>query len=284
MVASDAKCPCPAVFDLHVHSAPCLLPRRAGDVQTVEEYERAGFAGCVLKGHFEPTVGRAAAAARSRALHVLGGIVLNQAVGGLNPVAVETSLGLGARIVWMPTLDARAHREAGLPVLPSARTSQGLAVPPSDRGTEADVRRILGLVAEADAVVATGHLSAEEAAWLVRAARKEGVRRILLTHPSFTVPALSASATRELLDFGAFAEVTAYQLLHQSGWDAARLAAFLRALPAERCILTSDAGQPNSPAAPEAMALLLEVLGAEGLDPGALKAMCSEIPARLVAA
>ena len=272
------------MFDLHVHTAPCLLPRRAGDVETVDEYQRAGFAGCVLKGHFEPTVGRAAAAARGRPLDVLGGIVLNEPVGGLNPSAVETSLGLGARIVWMPTFDARAHREAGLPVLPSASANQGLAVPPSDPGSEAAVRRILALVAEADAVVATGHLSPEEAAWLVRAARDEGARRILLTHPSFTVPALSASATKELLDLGAFAEVTAYQLLHQSDWDAARLAAFLRALPAERCILSSDAGQPNSPAAPEAIALLLDVLVAEGLDAGALEAMCSEIPARLVRA
>lgn len=288
MVSSDAKPPCRTVFDIHVHSAPCLFPRRAGDVETVEEYERAGFAGCVLKGHFEPTVGRAAAAGVGRALDVVGGIVLNEAVGGLNPHAVATALALGARVVWMPTLDSRAHRRAGLPVShlaePGSPGRSGLAVPPQDRSTEEVVRRILALIAEADAVVATGHLAGDEASWLVRAARQAGAGRILLTHPSFTVPGLTASATRELVELGAFAEITAYQLLHQPGWDAARLAALVRELPADRCVLSSDGGQLDSPPAPDALARLVDALAQEGLDRKALDAMCSEIPARLVSA
>lgn len=272
------------VFDLHVHSAPCLLPRRADDVQTVDDYERAGFSGCVLKGHFEPTAGRAAAAGSGRALNVLGGLVLNHAAGGLSPTAVEAALGLGARIVWMPTFDAHAHREAGLPPAPIGAPSPGLSIPPADGRAEEVVRRILALVADADAVIATGHLSAEEAGWLVRAAREEGAHRVLATHASFTLPGLSTPAAAELAELGAVLEVTAYQLLHQQDMDAARLADFVRGLPPERCVLSSDAGQPDSPPGPEALALLAEALVSEGLDRAAVEAMCSEVPTLLVRA
>jgi hypothetical protein len=273
------------VFDLHVHSAPCLLPRWGDDIETVKAYESAGFAGCVLKGHFESTVGRARAAGVGRRLTVVGGVVLNGSVGGLDPRAADDALALGARVVWMPTFDARSHRRASLPQ-PRTRDRNGgradLAVPPEDPTSEPAVRRILSLIAEADAVIATGHLSAPEAGWLVRAAREAGVRRVLLTHPSFPVPSMSVLAVRELQDLGAFAEVTAYQLLHQKGADAASLTAFLRELDPERCILSSDAGQPESPPPPDALAGLVDAVAHEGFDRGAVAAMASEIPARLV--
>ncbi len=85
------------MFDLHVHSPPCVFTRRADDVETVSWYEQAGLAGCVLKEHY------------------YGGLVLNEPADGFNPSAVAAALALGTRVIWMPTLDARAHREAGLP-------------------------------------------------------------------------------------------------------------------------------------------------------------------------
>jgi uncharacterized protein DUF6282 len=268
------------MFDLHVHSAPCVFPRLGDDVETVGWYEAAGFTGCVLKGHSEPTAGRALAASAGRKLAVHGAVVLNAAVGGLNPPAVEAALARGARVVWMPTLDALSHREAGLP-RPRAE-SAAYAIPPVDTTTEAAVGEICTLVAGADAVLATGHLSGAEVAWLLPVARAAGVRRILLTHPSFTVPSLAVSATRALAEQGAYAEVTAYQLLQQPGATAARLAAFIREVGPERCLLSSDAGQPDSPRPPDALTGLIEALATEGLDRGLLTAMASEVPERLV--
>lgn len=268
------------MFDLHVHSAPCVLPRLGDDVETVGWYEDAGFTGCVLKGHTEPTAGRARAAAVGRRVAVHGAIVLNAAVGGLNPAAVAAALGLGARVVWMPTLDARAHDAAGLP---RPRPESALyAIPPADTSTESAVLEICALVAEADAVLATGHLSQAEIAWLVPRARTAGVRRLLLTHASFTVPALDAHAARALGELGVYVEVTAYQLLHQPGMTAARLAAFVRDTGPEHCVLSSDGGQLDSPPPPEALALLVAALAKEGLDPGELDAIASDIPERLV--
>ncbi|HZR92194.1 MAG TPA: DUF6282 family protein [Gaiellaceae bacterium] len=272
------------MIDLHVHSAPCLLPRLADDVQTVEWYERAGFAGCVLKSHWESTVGRAAAAGAGRTIRVHGGLVLNHAAGGLSPAAVDAALRLGARVIWMPTVDARGHAEARLPRPEGAPGGATLAVPPREPGAACCVHEILKLVAEADVVLATGHLSAVEVGWLVRAARDAGVRRMLVTHATFLVPALGAAELRELVELGASVEITAYQLLHQVGCDAAQLAMVASALRPDRVVLSSDAGQPDSPPGPEALLTLLDALEREGVDRAALEAMASENPAQLLAA
>src|SRR6185436_533110 len=60
------------LFDLHVHSAPCLFPRRGDDLTTARWYEEAGAAGIVLKSHFEATAGRAILAAAQTKIEVYG--------------------------------------------------------------------------------------------------------------------------------------------------------------------------------------------------------------------
>lgn len=268
-----------------MHAAPDIVARRADDEGTVAAYRAARYAGCVLKAHHESTVGRAHAAARASGLAVFGGIVLNRHAGGINPAAVAAALGAGGRVVWLPTADAHTQAAAGLPRLCDTEPRIGrhtLAVPPVDPTVEPALRTVLALVAEADAVLATGHVSTAEAAWVVDAARAAGVRRLLLTHPSYTVPDMPPAAARELAARGAHVEVTAYQLLHQPGCDAERLAAYVREVGYERLVLSSDAGQPDSPPPPEALALLVDALVAAGLDRAALLAAASEIPARLV--
>jgi hypothetical protein len=100
-------------YDLHVHSSPDLFPRIADDAAMVADAARRGFAGVVMKNHFEGTASRAAIAARAvPGLRVYGGLVLNRYVGGINPHAVDAALRLGARVIWMPTLDAACHRRA----------------------------------------------------------------------------------------------------------------------------------------------------------------------------
>lgn len=274
------------MFDLHVHAAPDVTSRRADDVDTVRSYAAAGVTGCVLKAHYESTVGRAAAAGRAADLRVYGGIALNQHVGGFNPAAVAAALAAGARVVWLPTADAHTQQAAGLPRLCHAEPRIGdhtYAAPPVDPGSEPALWVIFDLVAEADAVLATGHLSAAEAAWIVDGARHAGVRRLLLTHPSYTVPGMRGADARSLAERGALVEVTAFQLLHQPGCSAQRLAAFVRDVGYEHLVLSSDAGQPDLPEPPHALAQLVDVLALQGLDRSALAAAASETPERLVA-
>jgi hypothetical protein len=64
--------------------------------------------------------------------------------------------------------------------------------------------------------------------------------------------------------------------------SAARLAHLTGEAGIARFLLSSDAGQPDSPPGPEALALLTESLAREGLDRGALQAAASEVPERLL--
>jgi hypothetical protein len=274
------------MFDLHVHSSPDVMPRRGSDLEIVRWYSEAGFSGCVLKCHYDATTGRAAAAGDAAALRVYGAQVLNQHVGGLNPVAVEAALMMGARVIWMPTTDAHTQAAAGLPRLCLLRPGlpdTTYAIPPVDWSVERQARRILELIADADAVLATGHLSGPEVAWLLEAAQQAGVGRMLLTHPTYTVPAMTTAETRELTArFDCYAEVTAYQLLSQPGCEAAALAAFVAGVGYDRVVLSSDAGQPENPRPPDALVMLIDQLAREGLDRQALVECASTIPERLV--
>lgn len=273
------------MFDLHVHAAPDITPRLGDDRQVLAWYAEAGFSGCVLKAHYDATMGRAAAACAGLRLSAYGGQALNQHVGGINPAAVAAALTMGARVIWMPTADAHTQHAAGLPRLSSLRPglpATTYAIPPVDWSTGDRVREILNLIAEADAVLATGHLSVDEVAWLLGEARRAGINRLLLTHPSYTVPAMSAAQAAELTRQGAYAEITAIQLLRQPDCTAARLAAFVTTVGCERVVLSSDAGQPENPTPPEALELLIDALAAEGLDRQALLACASDIPERLI--
>lgn len=273
------------MFDLHVHTAPDVQPRFGDDREIVAMYERAGFSGCVLKGHYDATAGRARAVGHRSSVRVYGALALNQHVGGLNPSAVAAALAMGARVIWMPTTDSHTQQTAGLPRLCQMQPglpSTTYAIPPLAPDAEDRVRQIVGLIADADAVLATGHLSTPEIAWLLPVARAGGVRRLMLTHPSYTVPAMTAAEAAELAGEDAFVEITAFQLLHQPGITAASLAQFARTVGLERLILSSDAGQPDSPPPPEALWQLVEALAAEGLDRSALEVAASSRPEQLV--
>ncbi|HEX5194133.1 MAG TPA: hypothetical protein VFW09_15130, partial [Solirubrobacteraceae bacterium] len=63
---------------------------------------------------------------------------------------------------------------------------------------------------------------------------------------------------------------------------AAMLAHFARTVGLERIVLSSDAGQPDSPPPPDALSQLVEALAAQGLDRGALLECASGRPEALV--
>jgi hypothetical protein len=275
------------VFDVHVHSAPDIVARIGHDDELGRWYAAADFSGFVLKGHHESTVGRAKAVARATGLDVFGGIVLNRPAGGINPAAVLTTLLSGGRVIWFPTADAHTQETAKLPRLcdHDERIDRStLAIPPEaddGRTLEQRVDVILDLIAEADAVLCTGHLGTAECRWLFDRAQQRGITRFLLTHPSYTVPAMSCTEIAEFASRGAYVEITAYQLWHQPGMTDARLADIARAA-GDRLVLASDAGQPDSPPPPDALSELMERLKHHHLDPGWIDSAADEVPRNLV--
>jgi hypothetical protein len=269
-----------SLIDLHVHAAPCLLPRKGSDLETAQRFARAGFAGFALKAHFESSVGRAAAVAEATGVEVWGGVVLNRAAGGINADVVAATLRTGGRLVWMPTIDAVGHRRARLP-RPRLISNAGLGVPPVDGSSEPAVRQILRQIAAADAALATGHLTRAEVQWLVPTAVALGVRRIIITHGAWRVPNFSTEQLLRLADQGAIIEITAIQYLDGSS-SPADLADLARRLGGERCILTSDAGQPANDWAPQVLEDLKSTLEQNGLPRQEADKMVTTTPRSLV--
>jgi hypothetical protein len=276
-------------FDLHVHISPDVVARRIDDIGLARRFADVGLAGFVLKSHYTSTAERAAvvreAVPEARAL---GAIVLNRAVGGINPVAVEIAAREGARTVWMPTVDSeneRAHLAAAgpdtkLPVwakLEFDLRERGIGADPvgvldDDGAVLPEVRDVMALAAEHGMVLATGHVAAAEAHTIVEAALEEGVRDVVLTHPDYPGQAIPIDDQVELARKGAMIErcfTTPYT--GKCSWkqwlDGAR------AVGAERTILSSDLGQVNNPPVEDGLPLMAEKLIEAGFSEDEVRTM-----------
>jgi hypothetical protein len=271
-------------WDLHVHSAPDLFPRIADDVSMVRDAAAKGFAGVVMKNHFESTASRAQLAARAvPGIRVCGGLVLNRYVGGVNPRAVEAALRLGARIVWMPTLDAACHRAAfgfggGFAAQSSGLETQdeGLSLLRDGR-LIAEAREVMALVKQHGAALATGHVSFEEIGALVAEAEAQGFRKLILTHPYDRAPGLTLAQVASLarpcvrIEF-VFCSIT-------PNWrftDAATIAHCIRTLGPARFVISSDGGQAHNPMPADGYRQFVRVLHAEGVAAEDFRVMCRD--------
>jgi len=269
-------------YDTHVHIAPDVMPRRVDDVTLARRFTEVGLAGFVLKSHYAPTAERAAVVrAAVPGVDVLGAITLNRAVGGMNPVAVEIAARGGARLVWFPTVDSVNQRTSRAQAPPGAKPplwaalqdelrANGIDPPPvavvdEDGAVRQDVLDVLRLIAKHDLVLATGHLSAAEILAVVRAARRIGVRRVVVTHPEFTSQRLTVQQQEELAGLGAYLErcfTTPYT--GKVTWE--QMVANIRQVGPRHSVLASDLGQPGNPPVEDGLALMADHLLAAGIS------------------
>ena len=283
-------------YDLHVHVAPDVVPRRIDGIDLAKEFLAHGLRGFALKSHYVPTQERAATVAKVvPEIDALGTITLNHSIGGLNPVALEIAGRGGCKIVWMPTVDA-ANETAGrtqgggnLPFWANIQrelASQGIAPPPisvlDDEGKlTAPARQCLEVIARHDMVLATGHLGRTEIFALVRAAREMGVRRVIVTHAEFPSQNLSAGEQKELAGMGALIEhcfTTMYT--GKASWETAFEA--IRATGCERTLLSTDLGQNINPGFAEGFAIYAQRLLDAGFKSAEISRMAAQNPRELV--
>ena len=106
--------PMKGVIDMHVHTNPDLRLRAYDDLELTDAAVKVGARAIVIKTHQGTTMDRAYLCNRyNKIVHgdkdftMFGSITLNHPVGGLNPVAVEVALKLGAKVVWLPTQHAQ---------------------------------------------------------------------------------------------------------------------------------------------------------------------------------
>jgi len=254
-------------YDLHVHVEPDLAVRRIDDLALAGRFRELGLAGFVLKSHYAPTAERAAVVrAAVPGVDALGAIVLNNGVGGLNAQAVEIAARGGARIVWLPTVDAEneaaeaAHASEKQPIwrtIQAELEEAGVARAPV-RLTEDALTQVLDVVVRHGLVLATGHLGREEIVDVVDAAAAAGAR-VVVTHPDYPTQDVPVDVQQRLADRGAllercFAPIHTGKVSWEQTFDA------IRATGPERNVLSTDLGQPANPPVEDGLALLADRL------------------------
>ncbi len=267
-------------IDLHTHTAPDAFDRSVDDLALAALARRAGLRAFVLKNHGSSTAARAELVnAQVEGVTAFGGIVLNRAVGGINPAAVEWMVRLSpayGKVVWFPTVDAGT-----------------LSVLDATGALTAEAEQVLSLIAQHGLVLATGHLPPREALPLLRRARALGVDRLLVTHALADAPGMNAEELREAVDAGALIELT--YLSHLSGpashmaflrgsrhVSVEQMTEVIRTLGAAHVVLTTDLGQSGNATPPDGLLHAVTLLLDAGIGEDAIVQMIRTNPARLL--
>jgi hypothetical protein len=245
-------------IDLHCHSGPAAMPRILDHHEALMDAAEAGFRAVLYKDHFYLGVAHAVMLEKllpDTGVRLFSGLALNNASGGINPHAVNHAANIGAKIVWLPTLSAANHiaqYEGAAKSFPKTAKRMLDPIPLSaldaDGSVSDDTKLVLDLVAEADMILAGGHLPAAELIEVFQEARRRGVKRMLVNHPTYIVNC-SDDDMRALVEIGAYLEHSICMFIEGSAkqFDADDLAHYIEIGGADRTVLSSDLGLRGSP-------------------------------------
>jgi hypothetical protein len=283
--------PAAGVIDMHVHSHPDVFGRNLDDIEVAQLAKARGMRGIVLKNHVGETASRAALVMKVvPGVEVFGGIVLNKAVGGVNPDAVEwmhRTYGGRGRMVWLPTFESDKHVKTF-----SKPDAVGLTVAPNGQVTP-EMEAILKIIARENLVLGTGHVHPEEVVAVVKRARELGVKNILVNHALTSVPGLSMAQAKQVTDMGAVIEICFLQflagpnaplpfLVHWTQVNAKHVAQAAKELGADKVLISSDLGQSGNMVHPDGFETAVAAMQKEGISDADIDTMMRKNPARLL--
>ncbi len=198
-------------IDLHCHSGPAAMPRILDHHEELMDAAAAKFRAVLYKDHFYGGMAHAILLEKlfpETGVKLYSGLVLNNASGGINPHAVDHTIKLGGKIIWMPTLSAAQHikaMSAGNSTFPKTAKKMLDPIPLSaldanGRLTD-DTLKVIDLIAEGDVILAGGHLPASELHILFAEAARRGVKKMMVNHPTYIV-GCSDTDIRQLVAIG----------------------------------------------------------------------------------
>ena len=283
--------PAAGVIDMHVHSHPDVFGRNMDDIDVAQLAKSKGMRGILLKNHVAETASRAALVMKVvPGIEVWGGIVLNRAVGGINPDAVEWMhriYGGRGKVVWLPTFESDKHVKTL-----SKPDARGLVVAPGGQVTP-EMEAILKIIARENLVLATGHVHPEEIIAVVRRGRDLGVKGMLVTHGFTNVPGITMAQAKQLAEMGAVIEVCFLQFLagpnaplafltHWTQIHAKHVAQAVKEIGANNLIVSSDLGQSGNMTHPDGLEAAIAAMKREGISEADIDLMMRKNPARLL--
>jgi len=243
------------MIDTHIHPGPDIVPRLLDDIEIARQARIEGMKAIIIKNHVESTASRAWIASKVTGMNVIGGVTLNETVGGFNPSAVEASAKLGGRFVWMPTISR-------------------------DQISLSGIEDILDVIAEHDLVLATGHLNPYEILEVIDLARSAGIKRILVNHPLTSIVGASLEEQREMSKH-ALLEHCLVACFHEQ-LSIERIIEAIGYVGYKKCIIATDLGQEHNPSPVDGLRWFIESLIQNGLKMRHINWMCSSAPSTLI--
>jgi hypothetical protein len=267
-------------IDLHVHATPDVINRKLDVVELAERTRKAGMRGVLIKSHEIPTAGLAWILRKVvEGVGIFGSLTLNlQCTGGINPEAVKTAVKLGAKEIWMPTKSSSHH------LMHEGKHEYGIKIVGSGGKLLEEVEEVLSIIADAEIILGTGHLSIDESVCLIDAARSVGIKKILVTHPDSSIINMSVETQKELSKKKeVFMEHCYFPVTKLGGSiPIGKIAKNVKAVGAEKCVLASDLGQVGNPYPDEGLTQFAEEMIREGLPENEVKKMIVENPKKLL--
>jgi hypothetical protein len=223
-------------------------------------------------------------------IEIFGGVVLNRAVGGINPDAVEWMhrvYGSRGRVVGLPSFESDKHvKTFGKP------TDKGLVVAPNGQVTP-EMEAILKIIARENLLLATGHVHPEEVVAVVRRGRELGVKNMIVTHGLTNVPGLSMAQAKQVAEMGAVIEICFLQFLagpnaplpfltHWNQVNAKNVAQAVKEIGAKSLVISSDLGQSGNMTHPDGIEAAIAAMKKEGISDADIDVMMRKNPARLL--
>ena len=271
-------------IDLHIHAWPdAYVARQHSEIEIGRRATDAGMRAVVFKCHSTPSAGRTplvqeavdeyAGHAGKPATQIVGGVVLNYCVGGINPHAVETCAKFGGRYVWLPSVHASHHflvqgKEGGIPVLDDRKR-----VLPA-------LKEVLKIIAEKDMVLGLAHQSAEERFLVVQESKDIGVKRISADHPQGLVNKLTVEQMKEMAEMGVSMCIQNQTIFsHELNDETLEM---IEKVPVDRLVYGSDLTQWGAVHPVDGIRMVIEILMKFGVPEETLRKIFVENPNQLL--
>ncbi|ACK50262.1 amidohydrolase 2 [Methylocella silvestris BL2] len=264
-------------IDLHAHHGPDSYPRYGDAFEVAKLMQERGMRGAVFKNHWQETASIAFLvrkyAVPGTGFLAFGAVCMDTPEGGVNPNAIrymsDVQGGFGA-IVWMPTHDSEHEVQTLKQARPYVRVSDNGKLLP-------EVFEVLDLIKERNLTLATGHVSADEMMLIVKAARKRGITKIIITHANlgaqYTDPTIDQ--LQEVVAKGAVVEFVSGQTAQAAIIDK------IRKLGPQNVLISSDSGLPGTNHT-DALVTAIQRLRTAGFKEADLKRMFQDNPAKAI--
>ncbi len=239
-------------YDLHVHASPSVVKRKFSAHEALKIASEEGMGGFMLLDHMYNTAPMAHVLNElGYKTQVFGSLLLNESVGGLNPMVVESAVQLNTKQIQLPTYSSRNHKEKygdDQSIFPYAKKATGYYVLDDKQRLVSEVEDILMVIKNSDSFLGTGHLSIPEIQAVVARAKEYHIP-VMVTSASTDMIDIPIEIQKLLINDHIFMEhdyAVLTDIVHKKT-PIESLVEQIRSVGAAHCILATDSGQQTNP-------------------------------------